>query len=120
MAVISLYIDEDAMDSDLVVALRARGVTVATAIDTGLTGKTDEEQLEFASSQGSVLYTFNVCDFYRIHNDWVGSGRQHAGIVMAAQQRYSIGSQLNRILRLRAAKTAAAMLNRVEFLSRWG
>jgi hypothetical protein len=33
------------MDSDLVVALRSRGVTVITPLDVGLIEKTDEEQL---------------------------------------------------------------------------
>jgi hypothetical protein len=32
---IETYIDEDAMDGDLVVALRSRGVTVVTALDVG-------------------------------------------------------------------------------------
>ena len=35
MSQIKIYIDEDAMDSDLVVALRSRGVTVITALDAG-------------------------------------------------------------------------------------
>lgn len=34
---IRLYLDEDAMDSDLVRALRLRGVDVTTALDVGLT-----------------------------------------------------------------------------------
>ena len=44
---IKLYIDEDAMDSDLVAALRYRGVTVITALDAGLTEKPDDEQFCF-------------------------------------------------------------------------
>ena len=47
------------MDSDLVAALRSRGVTVITALDAGLTEKPDEEQLVFATERASVLYTFN-------------------------------------------------------------
>jgi hypothetical protein len=38
---ISIYIDEDAMDGDLVAALRSRGVTVITALDVLLTGRSD-------------------------------------------------------------------------------
>jgi hypothetical protein len=60
---IKIYIDEDAMDSDLVAALRSRGVTVITALDAGLAGKPDGEQLAFAVEHGCVLYTFNVSDF---------------------------------------------------------
>jgi len=67
---IKIYIDEDAMDSDLVSAFRARGVTVITALDAGFGEKPDEEQLAFATEQECVLYTFNVSDFYRLHTQW--------------------------------------------------
>jgi hypothetical protein len=73
----------------------------------------------FAAERGFVLYTFNVSDFYRLHTEWVAAGREHAGIVLATQQRYSVGEQLRRILRLRAVVTAAGMRNQVEFLGNW-
>jgi len=117
---IKIYIDEDAMDSDLVAALRSRGLTVITALDAGLVGKSDGEQLAFAAEQGCVLYTFNVSDFYRLHTEWSDSGREHAGMILAPQQRFSVGEQLRRILRLRAATTAVSMRSQVEFLSNWG
>jgi Domain of unknown function (DUF5615) len=72
---IRIYIDEDAMDSDLVAALRSRGVTVIMALDAGLAGRPDEEQLAFAAAHGCALYTFNVSDFHRLHAGWAGSGR---------------------------------------------
>ncbi|SPF53991.1 conserved hypothetical protein [Candidatus Sulfopaludibacter sp. SbA4] len=109
MSQIKIYIDEDTMDSDLVVALRSRGVTVVTPLDAGLTEKPDEEQLAFATECGCVLYTFNVSDFYRLHTEWAGAGREHAGMILAPQQRFSVGEQLRRLLRLRATTTAAAM-----------
>jgi len=117
---IQIYIDEDAMDSDLVAALRSRGVTVITALEAGFAGKSDQEQLSFATERGCILYTFNVSDFYRLHTDWAGSGRDHGGMVLAPQQRFSVGEQLRRILHLRATVTAASMRNRVEFLTNWG
>jgi hypothetical protein len=117
---IQIYVDEDAMDSDLVAALRSRGVTVITALDAGLIEKPDELQLIFATEQGCVLYTFNVSDFHRLHTLWVRAGREHAGIILAPQQRYSVGEQLRRILRLRATITSARMRNQVEFLANWG
>jgi len=113
---IGIYIDEDAMDSDLVAALRSRGVAVITALDAGLTEKPDEEQLAFATLHKCVLYTFNVSDFYRIHTEWTGAGREHSGLILGPQQRFSVGEQLRRILLLRATTTASKMRNRVEFL----
>jgi hypothetical protein len=41
---ISIYIDEDAMDADLVAVLRSGGVTVVKAWKAGLTAKTDGQQ----------------------------------------------------------------------------
>ena len=120
MSQIQIYIDEDAMDSDLVAALRSRDVTVITPFDAGLAGKSDDEQLAFAAEHGCVLYTFNVSDFYRLHTVWVGAGREHGGMILAPQQRFSVGEQLRRILRLRAAVTSENMWNRAEFLSNWG
>lgn len=108
------------MDSDLVAALRSRGVTVITALDAGLIGAPDEEQLAFAAERGCVLYTFNVSDFYRLHTQWLNAGREHAGMILAPQQRFSVGEQLHRILRLRAAVAAGSIRNQVDFLNNWG
>jgi hypothetical protein len=117
---IRIYLDEDAMDTDLVAALRSSGVTVITVLESGLTGRPDEEQLVFATDHGCVLYTFNVSDFYRLHTLWISSGREHAGMILAHQQRFSVGEQLHRILNLRATKSFESMKNQVEFLSNWG
>ncbi len=120
MSQFNVYIDEDAMDTDLVGALRQRGVLIVTPIEENLIGSTDEEQLLFASKRGCVLYTFNVSDFYALHTSWLRTARHHAGLILAPQQRFSVGEQLRRILRLRAAKSAESLRDRVEFLSRWG
>ena len=108
------------MHSRLVTALRSRGVPVITVLDVGLAEKTDEEQFDFATQRESVLYTFNISDFYRLHTQWIGSGREHAGMILAQQQRFSVGEQLHRILRLRAGTTMASMRSQVEFLGNWG
>lgn len=107
------------MDSDLVAALRSRGVEVVTALDAGLIGKTDQEQLAFATERECVLYTFNVSDFYRLHTQWTSVNREHAGMILAPQRRFSVGEQLRRILRLRASMSMASMRNKVAFLGNW-
>ena len=114
---IRLYLDEDTMSSSLVMALRSRGVDVATALENGMIEKPDREHLEWASSQGRVLYSFNVGDFSRLHTEFLSQGHPHAGLVLAKQQRYSVGEQMRRILRLIAARPAEEMCNLVEFLS---
>jgi hypothetical protein len=114
-----LYIDEDASSNRLVLQLRARDFDVLTAFAAGLNGKTDEEQLVWASESQRVIYTFNVGDFCRLHQNFARTGREHGGIIVG-QQRYSIGEQLRRLSRLLNAKSAKDMRNSLEFLSDWG
>jgi hypothetical protein len=114
-----LYVDEDAMDGDVVRGLRSRGIDVATAAEAGMIRRRDEDHLSFATVQGRVLYSFNVGDFHEIHTAWIASGRDHCGIVLTRQQRYSTGEQIRRLLRLIGSLTTEAMRNREEFLGRW-
>jgi len=114
-----LYFDEDSLTHALVIALRARGVDLLTALEAGMLERSDEEHLEYATAEGRVLYTFNIADFSRIHSAWLSAGRGHAGLILAPQQQYSIGEQLRRLLKLIAARSAEEMVDRVEFLSGW-
>ncbi len=104
----------------LVRALRARGVDVLTALEAGKVGCSDEEQLAYATKEGRVLFSFNIRDYYRLHQAFLERGESHAGIILARQQRYSIGELTRRLLRLIATKSAEEMRNHVEFLSGWG
>lgn len=113
---LTLYLDEDSMDRALVAALRARGVDVITAIEAEMLGRSDSEQLDYATRQGRVLYTFNRGDFYRLHAQYLTEGKSHGGIILAPQQRYSIGEQLRQILELVSTKTVEQMENNVEFI----
>ena len=90
---------------------------VITPLDVLLTGRSDVQQLAFATENECVLHTFNVSDFYRLHALWVSGGREHSGLILVPQQRFSVGEQLRRVLRLRTAATAESMRNQVEFLS---
>jgi len=96
-----------------------RGIDVMTPLDVGRMQTTDEEQLQFATTQGRTLFTFNMGDFCRLHVQWLAAGRKHAGIVTARQQRYSVGEQLRRLLKLIASRSVEEMQNRLEFLSDW-
>lgn len=80
----------------------------------------DREQLEYATVQGRVLYSFNVADFYHLHTIFLTQGRSHTGIILAQQQHYSVGEQMRRLLKLIASRSAEDMKNQVEFLSAWG
>ena len=55
----------------------------------------------------------------RLYSNLMRAGQSHAGIILAAQQRYSVGEQMRRLLRLISSLTAEEMRNRIEFLSAW-
>jgi hypothetical protein len=112
--------DEDSMDSDLVRALRMRGVDVLSAHDIGMIGQPDAEHLSFAVADGRALYSFNVADFMRLHHARLAEGAHHAGLILGQQQRYSVGEQMRRLLRLVGTKSVERMRDSVEFLSAWG
>jgi hypothetical protein len=116
---IRLYIDEDAMDQDLVRALRIRALDVVTALDSGMIESTDQDQLDHATTHGRVLYSFNVGDFYRLHTQYLSEGKSHAGIILAPQQRYSVGDQIRGLLKLIGAKSMEEMQNQLEFIGPW-
>ena len=115
-----LYIDEDSMSRALVRALRARNVDVTTASEENMIEQPDADHLDYATTQGRVLYIFNVGDFYRLHTIYLAQGKSHAGIIVSRQQTYSIGEQTRRLLRLVASKSAEEMHNSIEFLGSWG
>lgn len=108
------------MDRGLVRALRARGVDVITALDEGMIERSDDEHLEYATTQGRVLFTCNVADFYRLHTSFLTQGKSHVGMILAPQQRYSVGEQMRRLLKLINTKSAEEMKSEVEFLQVWG
>jgi Tfp pilus assembly protein PilZ len=56
----------------------------------------------------------------RLHAAYLAEGKNHAGIILANQQRYSLGEQMRRLLKIIAAKSAEEMQNNVEFISYWG
>lgn len=117
---IRLYLDEDAMDSDLVRALRLRGVDVTTCLEAGLASSADEEHLKYAIETERTLYSFNVSDFMTLHSLYLTAGIPHTGIILGQQQRYSVGEQMRRLVRLIQMRSAESLRNTVEFLSAWG
>ena len=74
MSRIRLYIDEDAMDTDLVNALRLRGVDTLTVRDAGMIRQPDEAQLRFASQQGRALYS----SMWRTSVEYMQAGSKQA------------------------------------------
>lgn len=114
---IKLYLDEDTIQRKLIKALRARGVDVLTAQEAGLITASDEDHLEYATSQGRTLFTFNRGDFVKLHKEYLTASRHHAGIIVSNQD--PVGPVVKRLLILLQARSAVEMEDWLEFLGSW-
>ncbi|MEX2141806.1 MAG: DUF5615 family PIN-like protein [Pirellulales bacterium] len=119
MTAIRFYFDADSMERAVISGLLSSGIDATTALEAGLQDASDEEQLQYANSQGRVLFTFNARDFHRIHTEYSLQGKSHAGIVLSPQQRYSIGERIRRLAIVVSTKPAEDIRNHIEFLSNW-
>ena len=83
---ITVYLDEDV---HILVArlLAQRNCVAVTARDADQLGKSDPEQLEYAAKRGMVIVTHNRGDFEALHREYLASGRIHAGILIAIDNR---------------------------------
>lgn len=117
MSQIRLYLDEDALQDALVQALQNSGVDVVTVADADKLSFSDEDQLTWAAQHMRVIYSFNMGDFHCLHSVFLAEAKSHHGIILAPQQRYSIGEQLRGLLKLIAERSAEDMINQLVFLS---
>jgi len=108
-----LYLDED-VHRRVASALRLRHYDVVSAHEGQRWGLTDAEQLGLAASQGRVIVTFNVADFVVLHDDWLRSGRTHAGIVVSEQLPISV--MVRRLLNLLGTRTAEDLAAQILWL----
>ena len=81
-----------------------------------MVGRSDEEQLQYASGEARVLISSNVVDFARLNRQWTANGRDHAGIVLVQQRKWGPGELARRIVRLLRQVNAGDIRNRLEFL----
>jgi hypothetical protein len=115
-----LYLDEDAMDNDLVKALRSQGIELVTAFEADMVKEPDEAHLRYATSEGLALYSFNIKDYVVLHSNWLAHGQEHAGLILANQRfHYSVGEQMRRLSRIVLTLSTEEMKNRLEYLSSW-
>ena len=113
---IRIFTDEDVFGS-VARSLRDKRFDAVSTPEVGRLRASDEGQLEWSAQKGRVLVTFNVRDFARLHDDWQARARHHAGIFVS--KRRAVGDLLRRIEALAAARTAAQMIDRLEYSSSW-
>jgi len=116
MNAIRFFMDEDVYGAVTPALLRA-GLDAISTTDAGRGGKSDESQLDWATSENRVLVTFNVGHFARLHSVRIAEGRHHAGIIVSSQR--PIGDVIRRLLHLASTLDAESMRDRLEFLSDW-
>ena len=114
---VQLYLDEDTINRRLIRALRSRDIDVVTAHEAGLIAVPDQEHLEYASSMGRAVFTFNTRDFVELHTQYVSATKYHAGVIVSDQTH--IGVILRRLLKLCNTRSASDMQNWLEYLSNW-
>jgi Domain of unknown function (DUF5615) len=110
---IELYLDEDVsiLIADLV---RARGFVASTTWESRQLGRSDAEQLEYATSQQKTLLTHNRADFEALGRQYFSTGRAHYGIIIAARRTpYEI---VQRLLSILNQVTADEMQNQLRYI----
>ncbi|MEH1814473.1 MAG: DUF5615 family PIN-like protein [Nostoc sp.] len=81
----ALYSDED-MSALVARLLRSRGLDITTVSEQATLGKTDREQLEFATSVGRCILTHNRVDFERLHLQYIEENKEHFRIIVVPQK----------------------------------
>lgn len=107
---IRFHLDEN-VNSAVADGLRRRGIDVTNTAEEGLIASPDEAQLEFALSQGRVIFTQDA-DFLRLHQ----SGVAHAGIAYCHQGSRSIGEILRGLILIWDLLEPEDMRGQLEFL----
>jgi hypothetical protein len=114
MSRIRLYTDEDVYGS-VAAKLRESGLDALSTPEAKRLGTSDRLQLEWATSEGRVLLTFNVAHFVELHGKGLTPSRPHAGILVSKQR--PIGDLLRRVLALSKVLGMDEMHGRLEYLS---
>src|SRR5262249_30496879 len=87
---------DEHVKSAITAGLRARGMDAVTVQERGLDRADDEVLLAAATAEGRLMLTQDK-DFLRIHDEWMRSGKNHAGIAFL-RPRLSIGEAIRRVM----------------------
>jgi hypothetical protein len=116
MAPPRLHLDADTSMKALHMALVARGYDVTRTPETWMArDATDTEQLLGATAQGRVLFTFNTHDFPVLAQQYP----QHGGLVLAAQQSWTLSSLIAALDRMLTETDATDWPGQMRWLNRW-
>jgi hypothetical protein len=93
---VKVYMDED-VDVALASALVERGYDVISTRDAGNAhqGRSDDWQLQYATSHARAIFTHNIPDFMRHDIVWKARGAEHYGIIIS--ERWQVGELVRRM-----------------------
>jgi predicted nuclease of predicted toxin-antitoxin system len=111
---VKLYLDENVPEA-IATALRLRGYDVTTTKEAGKKAASDSDQLRYATSQKRVLFTFNVADFAKLHDEFLNDKYRHSGIIISRQ--LPIGTVVKRLLKMLSRLSSTAIENNIFWLS---
>ena len=114
MADIALLLDED-VRVKLGEILRQRGYDVLHVLEADRAGKTDIEQLAYATSQQRAILTHNIRDFGRLNKQFHDERKEHFGILFSDQ--IPLRELLRRALRFLARYVAEDVKNNTLWLN---
>jgi len=108
-----IYLDED-VSVLVAVLLRGRGLDAVTAVAEHMLGQDDAAQLERAASLGRCIVTHNRVHFELLHRQYLESGRDHVGIIIATRR--APHELVSRIVMLLNALTADEIRNQLLYI----
>jgi len=79
---VKVYLDED-VNSIVAAMLRAEGIFAQTVTELGRKSLSDDQQLEFAVSNQSLIVTHNRVDFEQLAVEYFNENKNHYGIVIS-------------------------------------
>lgn len=107
---IRLYLDED-VHKKLAVALKLKGYDVISAHEAQKQSISDYQQLEYAVAEQRAIFTFNVGDFKRLHEEYMKAGKNHFGILVSKQ--IPLGETVKRLTKFLFSHSASALKNNI-------
>ena len=113
---VHLHLDADTSSKALYNALLERGHDVTrTPTEWMPLDATDEQQLLGATAQGRAIFTYNIRDFIVLGERFP----QHAGIILASQQSFSLIETIDALDRVLKETEAEAWVGQTRWLNDW-
>lgn len=114
MARLKIYTDEN-VDIRVAEGLRMRGIKAFSAIEKGMTGKTDAEHFKFTSGIQAIIFTHDH-HFVQIAEKLIEEGKEHWGVIFVEMNKLTVGECIKRLALYADILSAEEMKNQIEFL----